>query len=235
MSKYFSPFTDIGFKKLFAEEANKDILIDFLNTILPSQHLVEALTFCDPETLGPGASERRSVFDIYCENPEHEQFVVEMQTGEPENFLDRSMAYASYPICDPTFPGAIDLKRQIYIIAVLDFLINEKDDDDDIICEVSLQDQSGSSFCSKLKFFYVQLPLFQKTETELETRRDQWFYFLKNLSSWEDVPTIFKEDPIFQKAFRSAEFASLSEKQRADYDQDLKDYQDYLASKKTED
>jgi predicted transposase/invertase (TIGR01784 family) len=34
MEKYISPFTDFGFKKLFGEEANQDILIDFLNQLL---------------------------------------------------------------------------------------------------------------------------------------------------------------------------------------------------------
>ena len=30
ISKYFNPYTDFGFKKLFGEEASKDLLIDFL-------------------------------------------------------------------------------------------------------------------------------------------------------------------------------------------------------------
>jgi len=32
MSRYINPYTDFGFKKLFGEEANKDLLTDFLNT-----------------------------------------------------------------------------------------------------------------------------------------------------------------------------------------------------------
>jgi hypothetical protein len=34
ISKYFNPYTDFGFKKLFGEEG-KDLLIDFLNQLLP--------------------------------------------------------------------------------------------------------------------------------------------------------------------------------------------------------
>jgi hypothetical protein len=34
MSKYINPYTDFGFKKLFGEEANDDLLIDFLNQLL---------------------------------------------------------------------------------------------------------------------------------------------------------------------------------------------------------
>ena len=32
--KYIDPFTDFGFKKLFGEECNKDLLLDFLNELL---------------------------------------------------------------------------------------------------------------------------------------------------------------------------------------------------------
>ncbi|MEA5421280.1 PD-(D/E)XK nuclease family transposase, partial [Spirulina sp. CCNP1310] len=31
--KYINPFTDYGFKKLFGEEPNKDLLLDFLNEL----------------------------------------------------------------------------------------------------------------------------------------------------------------------------------------------------------
>ena len=35
--KYINPFTDYGFKKLFGEEPNKDLLLDFLNELLKEQ------------------------------------------------------------------------------------------------------------------------------------------------------------------------------------------------------
>ena len=31
IEKYINPFTDYGFKRLFGEEANKDLLMDFLS------------------------------------------------------------------------------------------------------------------------------------------------------------------------------------------------------------
>lgn len=34
MTRYINPFIDYGFKKLFATEANKDILISFLNAVI---------------------------------------------------------------------------------------------------------------------------------------------------------------------------------------------------------
>jgi hypothetical protein len=52
IEKYINPFTDFGFKKLFGSEPNKDLLIDFLNQLLPAQHKIESLTYGDKEQMG---------------------------------------------------------------------------------------------------------------------------------------------------------------------------------------
>ncbi len=38
MEKYIQLFTDFGFKKVFGEEPNKDVLISFLNVLLLGKH-----------------------------------------------------------------------------------------------------------------------------------------------------------------------------------------------------
>ena len=47
--KYINPFTDFGFKKLFGSEPNKDLLIDFLNQVLPVKHKIKDLTYARTE------------------------------------------------------------------------------------------------------------------------------------------------------------------------------------------
>ncbi|MDR3181677.1 MAG: Rpn family recombination-promoting nuclease/putative transposase, partial [Planctomycetaceae bacterium] len=64
MSRYINPYTDFGFKKLFGEEANKDLLIDFLNTLLPEHHQITKLSFRNPAVLGRNKEERSAVFDV---------------------------------------------------------------------------------------------------------------------------------------------------------------------------
>ncbi len=52
--KYINLFTDFGFKRVFGEEANKDILMDFLNQILPEAYTIEDLHFSKNDHLGAG-------------------------------------------------------------------------------------------------------------------------------------------------------------------------------------
>lgn len=54
--KYINPFTDFGFKKLFGEEPNKDLLINFLNTLLPERHKISDLSYTKSERMEPLAS-----------------------------------------------------------------------------------------------------------------------------------------------------------------------------------
>jgi len=42
ISKYFNPYTDFGFKKLFGEEGSKVLLIDLLNHLLRANHQVRS-------------------------------------------------------------------------------------------------------------------------------------------------------------------------------------------------
>ncbi len=50
--KYINPFTDYGFKKLFGEEPNKNLLLDFLNVLLKEeQGEITDLTYLKSEHL----------------------------------------------------------------------------------------------------------------------------------------------------------------------------------------
>lgn len=52
MEKYVNLFTDFGFKKVFGEEPNKDLLISFLNTLLPAKHQIAELDYSHSEWQG---------------------------------------------------------------------------------------------------------------------------------------------------------------------------------------
>jgi len=66
--RYINPFTDFGFKKLFGSEYNKDLLIDFLNQVLGDREQIKDLTYLNTEKLGKTGSDRKAIFDLYCEN-----------------------------------------------------------------------------------------------------------------------------------------------------------------------
>ena len=108
ISKYFNPYTDFGFKKLFGEEASKDLLVDFLNQLLPPQHQIAELSFKNTENMSATVERRKSVFDIYCQSASGERFIVEMQKASMKFFKDRSLFYSTFPIREQGKKGEWD-------------------------------------------------------------------------------------------------------------------------------
>jgi predicted transposase/invertase (TIGR01784 family) len=224
MAKYINPYTDFGFKKLFGEEANKDLLIDFLNQLLPPFHQIAELKFKNVENLPELPSERKAIFDIHCKSLSGEYFVVEMQKAKINFFKDRMLFYLTFPVREQAQRGEWDFKlTPIYMIAILDFEYDEEDERRKFLRHIQLKDQDCDLFYEKLHFKFIQMPLFTKEENELETHFDKWIYFLKKLETFDDIPIILKE-PIFEKAFKAAEVANMSREQRDEYEQSRLSY-----------
>ena len=86
MARFINPFTDVGFKRIFGQEINKDLLIDFLNGLLEGEKHIVDIRFLDKEVLPAFAQDRGVIYDVYCTNESGEQFIVEMQNRPQVNF-----------------------------------------------------------------------------------------------------------------------------------------------------
>jgi len=89
-----------------------------------------------------------------------------------------------------------------------------------------LKNQNGKIFYDKLTFIYLEMPNFKKTENELSTRLEKWLYFIKHLEDFQTIPTIFKDEVIFEQAFEKAELAKLDNFQAESYERSLREFRD---------
>jgi len=225
--KFINPFTDFGFKKLFGSEPDKELLVDFLNELLQTKAPIKDLRFKKTDQLGSTDSDRKAIFDLYCENERGEKFIVELQKVKQQFFKDRSLYYATFPIQEQAQKGDWNYQlRTVYCVGILDFAFDDKDKDKLVVDEIALMSRkTGKAFYDKLAFVYVQMPNFTKTEEELETQLDKWLYLLKNLHKFERIPAKLQER-IFRRAFEIAEIARYSDDERQSYRDSLKHYLD---------
>ena len=229
VEKYINPFTDYGFKKLFGEEPNKDLLLDFLNELLKAeQGNIIDLTYLKNEKLDLDDS-RRAIFDIYCENEKGEKFIVELQKTKQNFFKDRTVYYSTFPIREQAVKGTFwnyELKA-VYTVAILDFIFDEdKNQPDKYRYDVKLSDiETKKVFYEKLTFIYLEMPKFNKTIDELETRFDKWLYLIRNLNRLDKIPDKLREQ-IFLKLFETAEIAKFTPDEARNYEDSLKYYRD---------
>ena len=226
--KYVNPFTDFGFKKLFGEEPHKELLISFLNTLLPEKHRIQDLQYTRNEYQGYTSLDRKAIFDLNCVSPSGERFIVELQKAKQNYFKDRSVYYSTFPIQEQAQRGDWDYKlAAVYTIGILDFVFDEDKtaDKNEVMHTIQLKNQNGHVFYDKLTFIYLTLPNFKKTQQELVTEQDKWFYIFRHLHELQEVPTILHE-AIFLKLFEAAQIACFNPEERQAYEDSLKYYRD---------
>ncbi|MEL6881279.1 MAG: Rpn family recombination-promoting nuclease/putative transposase, partial [Cyanobacteria bacterium J06607_10] len=108
--QYINLLTDFGFKRVFGSEPNKQLLVNFLNTLLPEHHHIQSLSYKSTENLGNVQIDRKAIFDIYCQGTNGERFIVELQKAKQNFFKDRSVFYASFPIREQALRGEWDFQ-----------------------------------------------------------------------------------------------------------------------------
>ncbi len=236
-SRYINFYTDFAFKKLFGTEANKDLLISFLNALLDLKDNKEIinLTYLNTEKLGFNNNERRAIYDVYCQTAEGNHFIVEMQKAQQDHFKDRALYYSSFAIQEQGQKGLRDniswnyKLSPVYVIGILNFKMDDsKEKSDKVITRVRLKDDDNEVFNENLNFIFIEMPKFRKNESELESFIDKWLYAIKNLNRLEDKPEAMSES-IFKKLFEVAEIAAYSKNERYDYEESLKNFRDWYS------
>ena len=198
--RYISLLTDFGFKRIFGTKPNKDLLINFLNSLFGKEQVIT---------------------DVKYLNSEH--------VGDQTYFKDRSLYYATFPIKEQA-PKSADWDfnlSHVYVVALLNFNMHEESFDQKAIAhDVGLLDKKTKKvFNDKLTFKYVEIAKFDKPLEKLRTLYDKWLYALKNLPKLENRPMELK-DKIFDKLFAEAEIAKFSKKELREYEDSLKAYRD---------
>ncbi len=228
LGTYINPFTDFGFKKIFGSEESKPLLISFLNDLLPIENKIVSLEFKNIEKLGMLEEDRRAIFDIYCRDEKDQEFIVELQRAKQEHFQDRAAYYSSFLIQDQAKKGKWDFElTPIYFIGILDFSLASFPDNNYLHFGQITDIYSQKVMFKKLNFIYIEMAKFKKQESELANHLEWWLYFLRELVTFDEIPTEFKGD-IIENAFHLAELAAMSHEDRHAYELSLKYYRDFI-------
>ena len=226
--RYISLLTDFGFKRIFGTAPNKDLLINFLNCLFDGRKVIKDLKYNNSEHVGDIYTERKAIFDVYCESVDGEKFTVEMQNASQKYLKDRTIYYSTFPIREQAPKGEWDFKlNPVYTVALVNYDMKEKAfDQQEISHQVQLCDTATKQvFYDKLEFIYVEVTKFNKTENELVTLYDKWVYALKNLAKLTDRPAALR-DKIFDRLFQVAEIAKFTPTELREYEDSLKSYRD---------
>lgn len=235
MAKYLNPFTDVGFKRIFGQEINKDILIDFLNALLEGEKRISDLKFLDKEQLPLVPHDRGLIYDIYCTTEHGDHFIVEMQNKYQAHFRSRAVYYAAADIARQGIRGsAWDYEIvPVYGVYFMNFTMRDGSNSK-LRTDVILADkETHEQFSDLMRLIFLQLPLMTKEEYDCENDFERWIYVLKNMENFERMP-FAAQKAVFDRLGSIAEIAAMPEPQRTQYEQSLKVYRDNLSIARTE-
>ena len=244
--KYAELLCDFMFKRMFGSEANKDVLISFLNTILEDVEIVE-VDFIPTEHHGMTEDDRKVVFDIACKCRNGASFIIEIQKGYQKYFKERALYYTTYPI-NKQGRDAHDLyiKRKaegietgdfrwdynlqsVTVVAILNFRFSHDDSwpKDEFRSSYRLyEDTHDEVMTDALRFVFLELGRFNKYIWELETVSEKWMYLLKHMHEMVEIPKEFS-DPLFSRLFLLAEIDNFTAEEKDMYYKSLKNMGDY--------
>ena len=234
MGRYINPFTDWGFKRLFGQEFSKDLLINFLNDLFEGEFQIKDVTFKDKEQLGDTNDLRGCIFDIYCVTDDDKHFIVEMQNRWVPFFVNRSIYYASKAFVaqrkkfDEAGVRTAILYQfvPVYVVCIMNFMPKEHEVTK-FRTDVALREKSSDSiFSDKLRFIYLSLPFFDKSEEECETGFEKWIYVLKYMEVLERLP-LAEQKKMLDHLAKLPDVRFLSSEEREKYDESIKAADDY--------
>ena len=231
--------SDVGFKAVFADKNNKDILIGVLNQILPPEARIEDIKeYSDREQRRDVPYGKKTVLDLVCVDKDDRTFIVEMQAAEEDYFFERCVYYASglyhLELSDgERYKGL----RPVYVVSFLNYSLKHDDeslwDTDHFISYWRFSEKrTGMVADQTISVIFVEITLFTKTLEECVTEFDRLFYIFKNSDGFQRIPEWIEEaGGISRRLAEACEVAAFDKEKKLKYEIDKMNEWDIQAQK----
>ena len=231
--------SDVGFKAVFADRNNKDILIGVLNQILPPEARIEDIKeYSDREQRRDVPYGKKTVLDLVCVDKDDRTFVVEMQASEEDFFFERCVYYAS-GLYHLELSDGVRYKglRPVYVVSFLNYRLKHDDeslwDTDHFISYWRFSEKrTGMVADQTISVIFVEMTLFTKTLEECVTEFDRLFYIFRNSGGFQRIPEWIEEaGGISRRLAEACEVAAFDKVKRLKYEIDKMNEWDILAQR----
>ena len=217
--KYVDLLNDLGFKHVFCRDANKDILMAFLNEIIPDRQIID-LEHIRNEQVPSDPETKASIFDLYCETSDGSKIVVELQRESQIDFVDRALYYGTFPIQNQIEKGK---KRYtfnaVYIINILNFNLVELKQELKPVSRFRMKElETNRTLSTKYTLIFIELRKFAKRLEEISPNNilEGFLFFLRHIHSLGKQPQEFQQQ-IWDRLFEAAQIAAMNHKDRQTY------------------
>jgi predicted transposase/invertase (TIGR01784 family) len=218
-----NPKVDFAFKKLFGSEENKDLLISFINSILPDDKQIKSVELKNPYNIANYKKGKMTILDIKAVDEKGTWFDIEMQIAEQGYYDKRALYYWSKVYTDQIESGEyFETLRKTISINILDFnYLDEKDFHNSYGIYNRKSDKELSDI---FDMHFIELEKFDKDYKDIKTALDRWAAFLNKAYeiNKDNIPPELAVDKEVRKAIETLDIMYLNKEERELYENDLK-------------
>ena len=210
--KYADLMDDIAFKLVFGQESTKNVMIEFLNQVIPDRKITDVL-FADKEVHPDLLDKKTSIYDLLCTTDDGSRIIVELQKRKQDSYAERMLYYSMHQVLKQVEAGTSSFDFcPIYVISILNFTIDQNNGINAVKTVYRLlEEQHGTLLTDRLTYIFIELPKFLKTAEELDDDILEGMYFcLKNMSKLQERPDALKHG-VFDTIFGIGELLEMDE------------------------
>ena len=210
--RYADLLDDEVFKLVFGRESTKDVMIEFLNQVIPDRRITD-LEFIDKEMHPVERDAKGSVYDMFCRTDDGSRIIVEVQRRKQPFYPERALYYSTFQIQRQVEAGAEAYDfLPVYVVNILDFCMVGDLDDGKVKTVYRLYEENSHVLLSdRVTFIFIELPKFKKSINELDGNVLEGVYFcFKNMAALEERPKVLSHQ-IFTKIFEVSELYNMDE------------------------
>ncbi len=235
VQRYVDILTDAGFKAVFGDRRNSDVLIDLINVMLPDGKKVRKIEYATTEISPFNKSIR---IDLRCTGEDMSSFIVEVQCYHQENFFRRCVLYAAKTYDSMALKGDGNIYDipPVYFIGLLgrgqgcpSAYVDRTSDlwADRFVSEYTFREKISSDVPDDTIFFiFAELDRFSKKIDECSSSLDKWLFALKHVGTLDCLPDGLRSK-VFERLFQACEIARFEPERRIAYEENMITERDY--------
>lgn len=227
VQKYVDILTNGGFKALFGDEKNKDVVMDILNHLLPENRRVVSIDYLPTEHQGPVVNKNKEFhYDFMCRDVSGAVFIVELQKYYEDNWFKRCVSYASRAYDRQNKRGKNYDVPPVYLIGLMGIDIDHPDMSkwtDRYVSEYTFREKMTNELLDEtIVIIFAELARFKKSASECTTPQDVMMYVLRNIGFMQDQP-LWLRGKEYDRLFEACEIAGFTENKLIEYERDMND------------